>query len=1830
MKKIKVRKSSMMDSIFNLKNLYASDDFNNKLKDKFWDEDLVSEALERFFEGDYGNLPDYIARANEKYSAGEGDKLTGIYQSSADGASSPKTDLCIMYSKKDDKYFLLTTDEYLFKNNIAALEKAEQEVAKIEQRTGEVKGDPAKQELQTNFLNRDTKIVEGYDYKNSLKDVIWSDKDVKLALEKFFHEDYGNANPRFVKENKEKVKNQYGNIFGIYPIDEHNLNDLVVYYSQNDDVIYLLSVGDFENFKAYWLTGQYKGRMSEKEEEVKGDYGKILTPQEYTEPLEKDPTIKKYLAPFINRGDLLDTDLLNPSNKLGYEGDEEEDDKTKNKKGPEILRKLNDLRQKVANNVAPFNTASPEEKEKLLAFLDELLRIKNIEKANFYKKGTSYDIPEHKLNKFQNEVIRNLWAPKRNKKAIEEENKNLKEAKKFLEEFTTTYNQSDAKTKTKYDEQLKELIEKFSSKLPKSKGQTKNIGIIGRIIMVFKDILDNQKDKKDKDGNLVPGKQIIYNSQAKDLDSLYSLIDDKLAKNAEEEDHLKTLNLPLEYHGVAPKSTIAAVKAFLEDPEKIKKSNEKAQADYERNKNSDKYKKKEHGFQIPEDIVAQLQQLAEEYNISYEDIIEKIAQLVYLENRSTPQAVEIFFNRIKKPYYLTEDSKSMNDSIKYCVYLNGEPYVTCDTEDEAYQIEAQIYAASNTEEDFQEYYGHYPEVEIKAIKVADSVSTNKFVDLGEVTDGYTHEVCGHIYKYRGYYIYNDFCDDVIKISPILEDGEVITEEDELKEIMVSDINEARMYIDECVDNNQFVEDSKVNDFEYYRKHKTPTGSGWDIINEEKNKPDRTAAHKQHRQETNWQDPEGIYTNWRVKGIRFDLNAADVDGITEKEKSKVYTGRILIIGEHYFKNNDSVISDTWDTFEFKFDADANKFTIFGWTDAFPVGERDKIESLAANEFRKQYLKKKEVNLVSELSEEELDKFTRSFGISNIIQGKKADGTKVNAEGKLAAKALKAKLNSQGIDTEQYDKVLYIDENGRVKEEYFSDVVDKINNDGTFIVIKIHDDKYNTDHYGVINLKGNKLEFIPRAERARYVNERNEPLNKQKFGGGENTPDEPKSADEMDEERYQKFVARYGEKGSKKIDSLLVKLGVTKPIDKMTYILSIGDRKKASEIIAALTATLNAKKLPENIAAVEAATTKGAVVPEPDKFKTKKIERDIITHDLTDEFAHVVDLKKTILGEYSAAAIKEYKEGLQELYNLIGDNDWKIVFNDEELFSYGKNNKSIEEWIKLIAINDNIDKFGSFSSIEYVEKESSTEVTDASKFTMREAFYNLQDAIEHPEPDFDITFNTVDGSWFGTLTATVTDYMNFAINIYCEYTMHGSTFKPDYNEFRIQYIPKVQVRIYGKIKQTMSGYQFERLYDEIMYEHNTISKLKFAITKAVLNRDENFNKLKNHHKIAESATEETTEKETTPVTDSWDRSDDKAYIEKLKNYVNGLLSKIKDESTHKAFFREHNLPVYAEPYNYLLSLIDKVVAKTEGVDVNPNLALLDVLKKFGNKQFNNRLYNNLFRYVTDVFDDMVPMVKTPEYDENFKKSEVSDSQYTNLKDSFNNEEYKEFVALCKKLNLNTMADIKQFSENHGNVKDKELLAAMRLATENLVTDATDNIKYYLYYIPYNQADGKKIYYVGRGKMTYVFKSEDSGYKPKEVTFDEAVKIAKQFKQQESARLYLEDITSGDTISVTDEVPAKYKLCFEGEDTYDMFDETDVEDIYINKLPSDVTEEAAIKAKLKEIAKKIYKSRQGQVNPDNYEIEFTDVYITEDGKYVQSILSGMLPIKTRLKKN
>lgn len=62
-------------------------------------------------------------------------------------------------------------------------------------------------------------------------------------------------------------------------------------------------------------------------------------------------------------------------------------------------------------------------------------------------------------------------------------------------------------------------------------------------------------------------------------------------------------------------------------------------------------------------------------------------------------------------------------------------------------------------------------------------------------------------------------------------------------------------------------------------------------------------------------------------------------------------------------------------------------------------------------------------------------------------------------------------------------------------------------------------------------------------------------------------------------------------------------------------------------------------------------------------------------------------------------------------------------------------------------------------------------------------------------------------------------------------------------------------------------------------------------------------------------------------------------------------------------------------------------------------------------------------------------------------------------------------------------------------------------------------YLYYIPYNEVGGKKFYYVGHEGLFCVFKAEGSGYAPKDVTIEQAIKIENSFKNWCSERLEIE---------------------------------------------------------------------------------------------------------------
>ena len=52
---------------------------------------------------------------------------------------------------------------------------------------------------------------------------------------------------------------------------------------------------------------------------------------------------------------------------------------------------------------------------------------------------------------------------------------------------------------------------------------------------------------------------------------------------------------------------------------------------------------------------------------------------------------------------------------KYAIILNGEWYNTADSWEMACRIRDRIYSAADDEEDFQDYYGSYPSVDIVPI-----------------------------------------------------------------------------------------------------------------------------------------------------------------------------------------------------------------------------------------------------------------------------------------------------------------------------------------------------------------------------------------------------------------------------------------------------------------------------------------------------------------------------------------------------------------------------------------------------------------------------------------------------------------------------------------------------------------------------------------------------------------------------------------------------------------------------------------------------------------------------------------------------------------------------------------------------------------------------------------------------------------------------------------------------------------------------------------------------------------------------------------------------------
>lgn len=138
-----------------------------------------------------------------------------------------------------------------------------------------------------------------------------------------------------------------------------------------------------------------------------------------------------------------------------------------------------------------------------------------------------------------------------------------------------------------------------------------------------------------------------------------------------------------------------------------------------------------------ESYVDKVAKVLDEWGILYGDIVDyddRISIVGVDENEweEVREALESDLDEDISIYIPEEDHPELDDEIlvifnntqkknaKYAVILNGEWYATYDTYMEAADAQSRLQAAAETEDDFQNYYGEFPTVEIKEI-IRDSV-----------------------------------------------------------------------------------------------------------------------------------------------------------------------------------------------------------------------------------------------------------------------------------------------------------------------------------------------------------------------------------------------------------------------------------------------------------------------------------------------------------------------------------------------------------------------------------------------------------------------------------------------------------------------------------------------------------------------------------------------------------------------------------------------------------------------------------------------------------------------------------------------------------------------------------------------------------------------------------------------------------------------------------------------------------------------------------------------------------------------------------------------------
>ena len=284
----------------------------------------IDELEDRFLFGDYGNAPTNIKNANKtNIRKRQSGNIIGVYN-----------DIVLYYRNKDGNLYFLDINE-LSDPDFNNSSKFKNSLEETKSEEGSIKYKSPKS------------IKKTFNFK--YKSPEWTDDKIENYKNRFFAGDFGEADSYIKSLNQKNIEQNKGDVVGIYSSKMNKDQNLVLYYKDSDETLYIMEYVDFMTLvPKNWLVSE-KEFESDKENDFDNEYkipGLQLTKFQKHEK-EKDKTFREFLNYGVGRS--VSRNQVNETLKLLEENPEiktqvEKFAKDINKDYNDVVEKLTELK----------------------------------------------------------------------------------------------------------------------------------------------------------------------------------------------------------------------------------------------------------------------------------------------------------------------------------------------------------------------------------------------------------------------------------------------------------------------------------------------------------------------------------------------------------------------------------------------------------------------------------------------------------------------------------------------------------------------------------------------------------------------------------------------------------------------------------------------------------------------------------------------------------------------------------------------------------------------------------------------------------------------------------------------------------------------------------------------------------------------------------------------------------------------------------------------------------------------------------------------------------------------------------------------------------------------------------------------------------------------------------------------------------------------------------------------------------------------------------------------------------------------------------------------